>query len=531
MKTQVDTGQSRDSAAWEYLRRWLLGTSPVDWRRNRWWLLRGLGLIYLIAFVSLWVQIGGLIGSRGVLPINTYLRSIEQQLGPERYRLLPTLCWISPSDLSLQLQCASGTILAAALIVGFAPAPILAALWILYLSLTVAGQDFLSFQWDSLLLEAGFLGIFLAPLTLLLPKAASLGASRPPVVFHWLIRWLLFRLMFLSGLVKLTSGDRAWKSGTALTYHYQTQPLPVWISWYAQHFPLGFQRFSVECMFVIELVLPFFIFGPRRLRLIAFFGIVFLQLLIMATGNYGFFNLLAIVLCLVLIDDGVLPKLPRRRRSDVEVSAKPPAAPAVAVREWSMWVTVPLAIVVGLISGSQVLFELGMRHRPPPLIAGMQEWAEPFRTVNAYGLFRVMTRQRPEIIVEGSDDGVTWRAYEFKWKPGDIMRRPRYCIPHMPRLDWSMWFAALDSEAYGRPLAGLVVGLLEGSSPVRDLLEYDPFAGQAPRYVRTTWYQYVFTTRRERAGQRRLVEARRRSRFQSGVFASGLSAMIDSLVY
>ena len=205
-----------------YLHRWLFGERPVTWDRSRWWFLRGLGVIYLIAFLSLWLQISGLVGSHGVLPIGRYLQAVSQQVGTERFRLLPTFCWISASDASLQLQCALGTILSAALIVGFAPAPILAALWALYLSLSVAGQDFYNFQWDSLLLEAGFLAIFYAPLTLWPPGAVTAMATRAPLVMHWLIRWLLLRLMFLSGLVKLTSGDPS--CATEPPFRFITKP-------------------------------------------------------------------------------------------------------------------------------------------------------------------------------------------------------------------------------------------------------------------------------------------------------------------
>lgn len=267
---------------------------------SSWLFIRWMALIYLVAFWSLAAQIIGLVGSHGVLPAGDFLHFIFQDAGSRRFWVAPTLCWLNHSDAFLLFLSWGGVVLSILLLIGVMPVLMAFLLWFFYLSLTVVGQDFLAFQWDNLLLEAGFLLIFLAPYPWLIQKKPSV---RPSVIIIWLLRWLLFRLMFESGLVKLLSGDLNWSHLTALTYHYWTQPLPNVVSWYANQLPLWFQKFSCAVMFVIELFIPFFIFCGRWPRLIAFFGISGLQLLIILTGNFCFFNLLAIALCLTLLED------------------------------------------------------------------------------------------------------------------------------------------------------------------------------------------------------------------------------------
>ncbi|MDE0043894.1 MAG: lipase maturation factor family protein, partial [Candidatus Poribacteria bacterium] len=256
---------------------------------TRWLFLRLLGVIYLIAFLSLWTQIDGLIGSNGILPAEQYLNAVREQIGLERYLAFPTLCWFNDSDAFLHLFCGCGVFLSLLLIVGVAPVLALIGLWVCYLSLVTVGQSFLSFQWDALLLETGFLAIFFAPLRIL-PRISR--EATPSSVVLWLFRWLLFRLMFASGVVKLMSGDMTWSNLTALNFHYETQPLPTVLGWYAHHLPEWFQKASVAGMFGIEIVVPFLIFAPRRPRFLGAIALVALQLLIAATGNYCFFNLL-----------------------------------------------------------------------------------------------------------------------------------------------------------------------------------------------------------------------------------------------
>src|SRR5437016_9379556 len=272
----------------------------------RWLWLRLLGLTYLIAFVSLSTQIDGLAGHNGILPAVDYLEAVRERIGPERYWRLPTFCWLDAGDGFLHFQCAAGTVLSLLLIAGFLPVPALVFLWAIYLSLSTVCRDFLSFQWDILLLETGFLAIFLAP------RRWPPGFSRetaPSLTVLWLCRWLLFRLMFMSGAVKLLSGDATWSKLTALTFHYETQPLPTWVGWYAHQLPVWFQKISVAIMFGIELVAPFLILCGRRPRQIACGAFVLLMLLISLTGNYCFFNLLTVALCVLLLDDAFLLRL------------------------------------------------------------------------------------------------------------------------------------------------------------------------------------------------------------------------------
>jgi hypothetical protein len=347
---------------------------------------------------------------------------------------------------------------------------------------TVAGQDFLSFQWDVLLLEAGLLAVPLAPRGLLRPRPGP-----PPLLVVWMYRWLLFRLMFASGVVKLRSGDEAWRTLRALDYHYETQPLPTWIGFYAHHLPARVHMTSTAVMFLIELVLPWLIWFPGRWRRVPLVAFVAFQMLIAATGNYAFFNLLTIALCVFLADSALLP---RRWRPP----APAPDVPATLFGPWPRALLAPLLAVLALVSVvqfSEVTLGLGVPWPSP--VVWLARAVSPLRSVNSYGLFAVMTTTRPEIVVEGSDDGETWRAYEFRYKPGDPHRRPGFVAPHQPRLDWQMWFAALGGSCDESPwLQRLFQRLREGSPPVDGLLGSNPFPDRPPRHVRALLYDYRF---------------------------------------
>jgi hypothetical protein len=436
-----------------------------------WLFIRFLGIVYLLAFASLAVQITGLVGSQGILPVGEYLRAVQERLGALGYWQVPTLFWLNSGDAMLKLACVLGALLAVVLIAGYAQRPVLIVLFILYLSLAHAAQVFLAYQWDNLLLEAGFLAIFLGDSPLMI----------------WLFRWLLFRLMFMSGTLKLLSGDPTWRSLTALNYHYQTQPLPTPIAWYANQLPEAFQEFSVLVMFFTELVVPFLIFGSRRLRRLAALAIVFLQITIFLTGNYAFFNLLTMALCVFLLEDAMLPSwLPAalaRRASAIAVGRKAP--------KLKHWVAVGVTGMILFVSGFQLFGFLGGSLPRPAQRALI--WLSPFRMVNTYGLFAVMTTTRPEIIIEGSNDRQTWLAYEFKYKPGDVKRPLAWVAPHQPRLDWQMWFAALGASDAGRWMVNLMTRLQQGSPDVLALLGKNPFPDAPPRYVRAEIYNYRFT--------------------------------------
>ena len=461
--------------------RWLWGTHTerTTFCFSRWLFLRGLGCIYLIAFLSLWVQIHGLVGSNGILPAEQYLEAVRQQLGSVGYYFVPTLFWLNASDACLNFLCAGGVLLSFVLIAGFVPPFALVGLWTFYLSLVTVGQVFLSFQWDVLLLEAGFLAIFFAPLQI---RDTLSRASQPSTAFLWLLRWLLFRLMFASGYVKLAS-DEVWRNLTALNFHYETQPLPTSLGWYAHQFPEWFQKASVIGMFAGEMVVPFLIFAPRRLRAAGCIGLVGLQMLIILTGNYCFFNLLTIALCLLLIDDvtwkGLLTK---RFMPTIRFIEQPP-------RRYRRIGIAIVATLLLLLSGIRFAGQLFRDARFPDVA-----WIAPFRSVNTYGLFADMTESRPEIIVEGSNDRITWQTYQFRWKPGDLTAAPKWVAPHQPRLDWQMWFAALQGSYQRTPwFLNFMGALLQGKPKVLQLLADNPFPDTPPRYIRATLYDYRFT--------------------------------------
>jgi len=437
--------------------------APLRYARVEWFFLRALALIYLCAFASLEVQITGLAGARGILPAGHFLAEARSILGVRAYWMAPGVFWLASSDVFLRAVCWTGAAISLVLLFGRLERVALVCLYVLYLSLSSIGQNFLSFQWDALLLEAGFLAIFL-------------GTSKW-VVF--LFRWLLFRLMFLSGAVKLMSHDASWRDLTAMSFHYLTQPLPTPIAWYMYHLPLWFQRASTAVVFFIELAVAFLILGPRVWRRLAAVALLLFQLLIFLTGNYAFFNLLAMSLCLFLLDDAMLERLPlgaRKKRTN-SVLAKVVAA------------------VILLLSGMELWGMFAGRAEPPSFLV---ELIAPFSIVNTYGLFAVMTTERAEIIVEGSNDGSTWLDYEFPYKSGDLARAPRWVAPYQPRLDWQMWFAALSGYRSEPWFVNFMVRLLQNSPDVTGLLSKNPFPASAPKYVRALLFDYSFTNFAER---------------------------------
>jgi hypothetical protein len=461
-------------------------------RRAFLWLL---GLVYLVAFASLAVQITGLVGEHGLLPAARFLEWAGSIYGGRAWRLFPTVFWAGVGDAALQAVCWAGVLLAGLLMLGIAPVPVLGALWLLYLSLTVVGQNFLSFQWDVLLLEAGLLAVLWAPLEWK-PGAAE---PPPPNGVRWLLVALLFKLMFLSGVTKLLSGDPTWRSLTALDYHFETQPLPTWPAWYAYHLPHATHRLAAAAMFLGELVAPLLLFAPPRLRALRIGGcaaIALLQLGIALTGNYGFFNLLTLVLCVPALDDDLL-----RRVLPFRVAARDRPEP----RAWRAIGAglVPAVLVLSALSFvAEIAYTLPSRRGlglGPGWATTVLGWVAPFRSFNGYGLFRVMTTERPELVVEGSRDGEHWEAYGFRFKPGPLTRRPGFVAPYQPRLDWQMWFAALDPMGNAEWLTALARDLEAGTPEVLALLDRNPFAGAPPRAVRFASYDYRFSTPAERS--------------------------------
>ncbi len=450
----------------------------------RWLFVRLVALVFVCAFLSLAVQLRGLIGERGILPARELTEIVSERLGTARWWRFPSLVWLTgASDGGLLAITGLGLAGSIAAIAGLAPAIGLAVAWLCYLSLFHVGQEFLGFQWDLLLLETGVLAILYAPWTL--RSRLSTDPAPSPLVLG-LIRFLLFKLMFLSGVVKLASQDPTWRDLTALTYHFETQPLPTWVGWFAHHLPRLVLEGACLATFVIELGAPWLILAGRMGRRIACGAFTLLMVVIGITGNYTFFNVLALVLSLTLLDDhDVRALLPRRWRTRLDAPVpSPPAGWVIFVRRALAvgLIVTNLCVVAGAETGSLA----------GPLVA-LWRVSEPFASVNTYGLFATMTRDRPEIVIEGSDDGETWREYDLPWKPGPLDRRPRFVEPHQPRLDWQLWFAALGPSRSRYWVARLLDRLREGSPAVVGLFQSNPFPDAPPRYARALLYDYRFT--------------------------------------
>ena len=457
--------------------------APPEGTLSSWLFVRLLGLTYLIAFLSLWPQILGLIGQGGMLPAAPYLGAVADRFGSTRWHLLPTLFWLDSSDGALRLVCLLGSLSSLLLMAGVLEPLALLFCWACYLSYVSAGRDFLGFQWDALLLESA---LFALPLCLARPSLRP-GMRPVSLASRALLFALLFRFMFAAGWAKLRSGDPSWRDLSALNYHFFTQPLPTVLGYYAHQLPAGLKAAATFLMFAIELGVPLLILIPR-LRRHAFLPLVLLQLAIAATGNYGFFNLLTTVLCVPLLPDAWLRRvLPAR----LLVALKPRSSPHSSIGAGAQAGLILSLAVLTLIQGSLMFL------RPAQLPAAalwLLRKSAPFEVVNRYGLFAVMTKERPEIIIEGSMDGASWEPYEFKYKAGALDRRPRWNAPHQPRLDWQLWFAALGAREDGSWFDGLCIRLLQGSPEVLKLIERAPFSGRPPRFLRATLYQYTFTT-------------------------------------
>ena len=481
-------------------------TQPENHYVTRRLLLAGLGFVFLAAFWSLWVQVIGLIGESGIVPSGFFLKQFAEERGIARLWELPTWQWIiGTGDWTLHFLCAVGVLGAIAMMAGLAPTISAFVCWSAYLSLYAAAPHFLSFQWDILLLEAGFLAFFLAP-----PFAMRLAKETPPpsVLIIWLYRFLIFKLTFSSGVVKLSGGDVTWRDLTALSYHYETTCLPAWTGWLMHQMPMWFHKVSALGMFAIELIVPFGIFLGRLPRIIAAVTFTGLMVFIGLTGNYGFFNLLTIVLCIPLLCDELWPAALRARYApeaaappawpdDVEAREEAPAYNVWGVpwgeRRWPRPFLIGLTVVVLLCN---IVPMIGT-FRPLRDVTGPLAWIHrvqsPFHIASRYGLFARMTTQRPEIIFEASMDGEVWHPYELPYKPGDRGRRPGLYGLHMPRLDWLLWFAALGDPRRDWWTSKLAYRLLTAEPAVLDLFERVPFKGERPRYVRALLYDYHFT--------------------------------------
>jgi hypothetical protein len=433
---------------------------------------RGLALIYLIAFIAVVNQFVPLLGERGLLPVPRFVEAVP-------FRASPSLFYFRATDTAFRVAGWLGVLLSLIALSGvvqqrsaIAAAVVWGLLWILYLSFVNVGQTFYGFGWESLLLEAGFFTI--------LAGAATVPA---PNILNWIYRWTLFRLMFGAGLIKLR-GDPCWRDLTCLDYYFETQPIPNSLSWYFHWLPRPVLHGGVVFNHVAELIVPFGYFLPQPFAGIAGLITIVFQLTLIVSGNLSWLNWLTIVLAFTTLDNRFLSWLP---------ISVPEMQPIPVVQRWGVYA---LGALVAILSISPVVNMLS-----PNQV--MNTSFNPLQIVNTYGAFGSITRERLEIVIEGTTDETIgtkteWRAYEFKGKPGDPARRPAQIAPYHLRIDWLMWFAAMGSAADQEWFAPLIAKLLQGDPPTIGLLANNPFPDRPPRWIRAQMYRYTFTTREER---------------------------------
>jgi hypothetical protein len=462
-----------------YLAAWL--SEADDYYLASGLFIKLLALIYFIAFLSLSVQITGLVGANGILPFTELLHDLYQNYGALAWLYKPTLFWFNSSDVALKGVTIAGCIVSMLLFFGYKQKWSLIILFVLYLSLLHAGQIFLMFQWDTLLLEAGFLAIFL-----------NAGPSR---LLLFLFHWLLFRLRFMSGVSKLASGDPSWANLDTLKYYFETQPLPHAGAWYFQQLPDWILQGGVMLVFFTELVVPFFIFLPRRFRLFAAATTIVMQLLIIATSNHNWINLLTIVLCLFLLDDKIMQKIIPQRLQPVILRENPAVASTRIPRhQYALPIFAVLILLSSITAFSTMVFHI----KYPEPLASTTFLVRSWGIGNIYHIFPTMQTERQELQIEGSNDAIEWKSYGFKYKPGAIDKRPEFIVPHQPRLDWMIWFVPPRNPDMLYWFDRFLTRLQQGSPEVLDLLAYNPFPDKPPAYIRVLAFQYRFTTIAER---------------------------------
>jgi hypothetical protein len=456
--------------------------------RHTYWLtrfliLRLLGFVYLVAFLAAANQIVPLVGEHGLLPARLYLDRVAAQAGSrtEGFLQLPSIFWLEPSDRFFVVMAWFGVTVSLAVVLGCANALIMGLLWALYMSFVHIGQDWYGYGWEIQLLETGLLGVFLCPLL----DGRPFPRRPPPRVVIWLFRWLIFRIMLGAGLIKLR-GDPCWRDLTCLYYHYETQPIPNPLSWWLHFRPHWFHQLGALWNHFVELVVPWFAFGPRRARHIAGMFLVSFQVGLILSGNLSFLNWLTIVPALACFDDSLLSKIfPRALVAQAERAA----ASVQPSRAQEMFAMV-LAVVVAALSIAPVSNMLS-----PGQV--MNTSFNRLHVVNTYGAFGSVGRERMEIVFEGTDEPVIgqatqWKEYEFKAKPGNPRRRPAIIAPYQPRIDWQIWFAAMSTPDQYPWTLHFVWKLLHNDSGTLNLIARNPFPEKPPRYIRAQFYQYQF---------------------------------------
>lgn len=468
---------------------------PDGYVLMRWVYLRCFALVHFTAFLSYAVQLLALNGAQGVVPTIELLNEAAVQLGPDCVFYLPTLAWLDGSDQFLLCIAYGGVIASLFVLAGILTGPFLILLAVLWLSLVNGGGEFTGFQSDGMLVEATFLTLFFAPWQFFEPHLpVPLRWRRqiaPPLVAIWLLRFLLFRLMFAAGAVKLLSGDPTWADLTALQYHFETQPIPTPLAWYVHQLPPPVLKFGVIATLVSELVAPVLIFTTRNLRYVAAVLMSALHVMILLTGNYTFLNWLAICLCIPVLDDRPFMRiLPSSLQKRILESQREPASNMVRRNLIAGAACFPLLFM----AIGQFLISIGGRGVIPQFVREMIVAGSSFHLADRYGMFAVMTTKRPEVVFEGSNDGKHWSAYEFKYKVDDDLKKaPPVVAPHMPRLTWRLWFAAMGPLEDSKWVLGLAMRILEGSRIIKGFFSYDPFPNDPPKYIRAFVYDYHFT--------------------------------------
>src|SRR5213082_1715464 len=455
---------------------------------NSYWLtrfviIRLLGFVYAVAFLVAAQQLVPLVGEHGLTPANHFFERVQAHFGSRSAAALqlPSLFSFGISDQGLSIIAWVGFGLSLIVLGGFANAILLGILWAMYMSIVHVGQIWYGYGWEIQLLETGFLSIFLCPLL----DGRPFPKCRPPILVFWLFRWLGFRIMLGAGLIKLR-GDPCWRDLTCLSYHYETQPIPSPISRYLHFAPLWFHKLETAWNHFIELVVPWFSFGPRRVRHIAGLLLVSFQIVLIISGNLSFLNYLTIIPFLACFDDTFLRHfLPRGvvKRAERAAQQSEPSRinNTIAIALAILFVYLSAAPVLNLVSGRQL----------------MNYSYDPLDLVNTYGAFGTVGRERAEIIFEGTEDSVItgdtkWREYEFKAKPGDPNRRPAIIAPYQCRIDWQIWFAAMASPAEYPWTLHFVWKLLHNDRGTLSLLADNPFPNTPPHYIRARLYRYRF---------------------------------------
>jgi hypothetical protein len=472
----------------------------------RWIFLRALGIFYFSAFYSLLFQIKGLIGPNGILPAGDYLQAVSAAFHFWRIWFAPTLFWFGSSDRALMLVCWVGAIASLLLVANVWPRATLAVSFVCFLSFVCSSQDFSSYQSDGMLLEAGFIGLFFAPPGLWPGLARANPASRASL---FMLRWEWFCIYFGSGSGKMAGGDLSWRNLTAMDDYYQNGPLPTWIGWYVQHLPHWFHASTAFLTLAIELVLVWMVFLPRRFRIACFCIVTPFEIAIILTANYTFLNYLVLALGFLLLDDRICEWiLPLRVRN--LIGPKPAAVSAVALppvgarEQWRKRLAPVRMLVAGICLGL-IVYSTGAQliWRVFPSVPLPQKpimMLEPFRIAERYGLFESMTHARYEIEFQGTQDGINWTPYPYRYKPQDVRQPPGIYAPYQPRFEWNLWFASLGSWKQYRFVLFAEERILTSEPDVLALFASNPFANAPPKQVRAVIYRYWFTdakTKRE----------------------------------